>query len=78
MYEGDSAERAAALAVDPALLAKVLGKSGEGYLLDPAVVARVVDAAQWRTEGRRAGTVEQAVDMLRALGAHTRSYFRTC
>ena len=71
LYEGDSAERAAALAVDPALLAKVLGKSGEGFLLDPAVVARVVDAAQWRTEGRRAGTVEQAVDMLRALGPLT-------
>ena len=71
MYEGDSAERAAALAVDPALLAKVLGKSGEGFLLDPAVVSRVVDAAQWRADGRRAGTVEQAVDMLRALGPLT-------
>ena len=71
MYEGDSAERAVALAVDPALLAKVLGKSGEGFLLDPAVVSRVVDAAQWRTDGRRAGTVEQAVDMLRALGPLT-------
>ncbi|WP_426722001.1 DEAD/DEAH box helicase [Corynebacterium auriscanis] len=71
MYEGDSAERAAALAVDPALLAKVLGKSGEGFLLDPVVVSRIVDAAQWRAEGRRAGTVEQSVDMLRALGPLT-------
>lgn len=68
MYEGDSAERAAALAVDPALLAKVLGTREEGMALDPAAVRRVVDAAQWRAEGRQATSVEQAVDMLRALG----------
>ncbi|OFT36865.1 DEAD/DEAH box helicase [Corynebacterium sp. HMSC08A12] len=68
MYEGDSAERAAALAVDPALLAKVLGTREEGMALDPAAVRRVVDAAQWLAEGRQATSVEQAVDMLRALG----------
>lgn len=68
MYEGDSAERAAALAVDPALLAKVLGPREEGMALDPAAVRRVVDAAQWLAEGRQATSVEQAVDMLRALG----------
>lgn len=68
MYEGDSAERAAALAVDPALLAKVLGTREEGMALDPAAVRRVVEAAQWKSEGRQAGSVEQAVDMLRALG----------
>ncbi|WP_296214712.1 DEAD/DEAH box helicase [uncultured Corynebacterium sp.] len=68
MYEGDSAERSAALAVDPALLAKVLGTREEGMALDPAAVRRVVEAAQWLAEGRQAGSVEQAVDMLRALG----------
>ncbi|CAM2759754.1 DEAD/DEAH box helicase [Corynebacterium jeikeium] len=68
MYEGDSAERAAALAVDPALLAKVLGTREEGMVLDPTAVRRVVDAAQWLAEGRQAASVEQAVDMLRALG----------
>src|SRR5699024_9587405 len=61
MYEGDSAERAAALAVDPALLAKLLGKSGEGLQLDPAVIERVVSAAQWLADGRQAGTAEQAI-----------------
>ncbi len=71
MYEGDSAERAAALAVDPALLAKVLGTSGEGLLLDPKVIRQVVDAAQWLAEGRRAVTAEQVVDMLRQLGPLT-------
>ncbi|HIW94999.1 MAG TPA: DEAD/DEAH box helicase [Candidatus Corynebacterium gallistercoris] len=71
MYEGDSADRAAALAVDPALLAKVLGKSGEGIVLDPAVIEQVVAAAQHLAEGRKATTVEQAVDMLRALGPLT-------
>ncbi|UBI06594.1 DEAD/DEAH box helicase [Corynebacterium falsenii] len=71
MYEGDSAERAAALAVDPALLAKVLGKSGEGLVLDPKVIESVVATAQWLAEGRQATTVEQAVDMLRALGPLT-------
>ncbi|WP_260619943.1 DEAD/DEAH box helicase [Corynebacterium anserum] len=71
MYEGDSAERAAALAVDPALLAKVLGKSGEGLLLDPKIVRQVEDAAQWIADGRRAVITEQVVDMLRQLGPLT-------
>lgn len=71
MYEGDSAERAAALAVDPALLAKVLGTSGEGLLLDPKVIESVVSGAQWLAEGRRAVHVEQVVDMLRMLGPLT-------
>ncbi|MGO1992547.1 MAG: DEAD/DEAH box helicase [Corynebacterium sp.] len=68
LYEGDSADRAAALTVDPALLAAVLGARGEGLVLDPDVVAEVVDSLQWLAEGRRAGTAEQVVDMLRALG----------
>ena len=71
MYEGDSAERAAALAVDPALLAKVLGTSGEGLLLDPKVIESVVSGAQWLADGRRAVHVEQVVDMLRMLGPLT-------
>ncbi|MGP5929001.1 DEAD/DEAH box helicase [Corynebacterium glyciniphilum] len=68
LYEGDSAERAAALTVDPALLAAVLGARGEGLVLDPDVVAEVVESLQWLSEGRRARSAEQVVDMLRALG----------
>jgi ATP-dependent Lhr-like helicase len=68
LYEGDSAERAAALTVDPALLAAVLGARGEGLVLDPGVVAEVVESLQWLSEGRRARSAEQVVDMLRALG----------
>ncbi|KAB1551695.1 DEAD/DEAH box helicase [Corynebacterium sp. 319] len=71
MYEGDSAERAAALAVDPVLLAQVLGTSSQSHVLDPAVVGRVVEAAQWLAEGRRAASAEQAIDMLRSLGPLT-------
>lgn len=73
MYEGDSAERAAALAVDSVLLAKVLGTSQQGIELDPAVVERVVAAAQWLADGRRATSMEQVVDMLRSLGPLTRA-----
>ncbi|WP_420097951.1 DEAD/DEAH box helicase [Corynebacterium sp.] len=68
LYEGDSAERAAALTVDPGLLAAVLGTRGEGLVLDEDVVAEVVESMQWLSEGRRARTAEQVVDMLRALG----------
>ncbi|MGV0869361.1 DEAD/DEAH box helicase [Corynebacterium kalidii] len=68
LYEGDSAERAAALTVDPALLAAVLGARGEGLVLDPGVVDEVVESLQWLAEGRRARSAEQVVDMLRALG----------
>ncbi|MGO1949214.1 MAG: DEAD/DEAH box helicase [Mycobacteriaceae bacterium] len=68
LYEGDSAERAAALSVDPSLLAAVLGQRGEGLELDPSVVAEIVDGLQWLADGRRARSAEQVVDMLRALG----------
>ncbi|AWT26821.1 ATP-dependent RNA helicase RhlE [Corynebacterium provencense] len=68
LYEGDSAERAAALSVDPALLAAVLGQRGEGLELDGEVVADIVAGLQWLSDGRRARTAEQVVDMLRALG----------
>ncbi len=71
MYEGDSAERAAALTVDPALLAKVLGKPGEGFIVDATVERSVVEAAQWLADGRRARTIDHVVDMLRALGPMT-------
>jgi ATP-dependent Lhr-like helicase len=68
LYEGDSAERAAALSVDPALLSAVLGQRGEGLELDDAVVEDVVAGLQWLADGRRARSAEQVVDMLRALG----------
>lgn len=68
LYEGDSAERAAALSVDPALLAAVLGARGEGLELDEAVVTEIVAGLQWLASGRQARSAEQVVDMLRALG----------
>lgn len=71
LYEGDSAERAAALSVDPALLAAVLGQRGAGLELDDAVVAGVVASLQWLASGRQARSAEQVVDMLRALGPLT-------
>ena len=71
LYEGDSAERAAALSVDPALLAAVLGQRGEGLELDPAVVEEIVASLQWLASGRQARSAEQVVDMLRALGPLT-------
>lgn len=68
LYEGDSAERAAALTVDPTLLSAVLGARGESLVLDPDIVTEVVESLQWLSEGRRARGAEQVVDMLRALG----------
>ncbi|MFK5584415.1 Lhr family ATP-dependent helicase [Serinicoccus sp. LYQ131] len=74
LYEGDSPlaeRRAAALSLDPSLLAELLGR-GEGAalrdLLDPEVVARTGQELQRLTEARSARDPEEVVDLLRVLG----------
>ncbi|CAB0596203.1 ATP-dependent helicase [Corynebacterium diphtheriae] len=71
MYEGDSPlaeKRAAALALDPALLAKLLGTVELRDLLDPTIIAEVDQDVRRRSQRRRAHTAEQLVDALRVLG----------
>ena len=74
LYEGDSPlaeRRAAALSLDPSLLAELLGR-GEGAalrdLLDPEVVARTAAELQRLTPERAARDAEDVVDLLRVLG----------
>ncbi len=75
LYEGDSPlaeRRAAALSLDPTLLAELLGR-GEGAalrdLLDPAALARTESELQRLAEGRRCRGAEDVADLLRVLGA---------
>ncbi len=77
LYEGDSPlaeRRAAALSLDPALLAELLGR-GEGAslrdLLDPAVVARTEAELQRLTPERAARDAQEVLDLLRVLGPLT-------
>ena len=74
LYEGDSPlaeRRAAALALDPTLLAELLGR-GEGAalrdLLDPAAVRRTEEELQWLVPQRRARGPEGVADLVRVLG----------
>ena len=74
LYEGDSPlaeRRAAALSLDPDLLAELLG-TAEGLslrdLLDPAAIQRTRDELQHLAEGRRARDADEVTDLLRALG----------
>ncbi len=74
IYEGDSPlaeRRAAALSLDPTLLAELLGR-GDGLslrdLLDPAAVARTEAELQRLDDSRRCRDSEDVVDLLRALG----------
>ena len=74
LYEGDSPlaeRRAAALTVDPSLLADLLGH-GDGLalrdLLDPAAIDRTELELQRLAEGRQARNVDEIVDLLRVLG----------
>ena len=74
LYEGDSPlaeRRAAALSLDPALLAELLGR-GEGAslrdLLDPQVVARTEAELQRLTPERAARDEQDVLDLLRVLG----------
>jgi ATP-dependent Lhr-like helicase len=74
LYEGDSPlaeRRAAALALDPVLLAELLGR-GEGValrdLLDPCAVERTEAELQRLTPTRRVRGLEGLADLLRLLG----------
>ncbi len=71
LYEGDSPlaeRRAAALSLDPDLLAELLG-TAEGLslrdLLDPAAIQRTRDELQHLAEGRRARDADEVTDLLR-------------
>ncbi|NMM22266.1 MAG: DEAD/DEAH box helicase [Phycicoccus sp.] len=75
LYEGDSPlaeRRAAALSLDPTLLAELLGR-GEGAalrdLLDPEALARTESELQRLAQGRRCRGMEDVADLLRVLGA---------
>lgn len=71
MYEGDSPlaeRRAAALAVDPALLSELLGTVEMRELLDPEVIAQFETEAQHLAPDRRVRGLEGVADLLRLLG----------
>jgi ATP-dependent Lhr-like helicase len=74
LYEGDSPlaeRRAAALSVDPALLAELLGTADAVSLrdlLDPAALAEVEADLQRLSESRRARNPDEIADLLRILG----------
>ncbi len=76
LYEGDSPlaeRRAAALALDPDLLAELLGRDGAdgtrlADLLDPEQVVRTHRELQHLVSGRRARHTEDMADLLRVLG----------
>jgi ATP-dependent Lhr-like helicase len=77
LYEGDSPlaeRRAAALTVDPALLAELLG-GGDGLslrdLLDPQALATTEADLQRLSENRRARSTDEVADLLRILGPLT-------
>ncbi|HHU39150.1 MAG TPA: ATP-dependent helicase [Propionibacterium sp.] len=74
LYEGDSPlaeRRAAALSLDPDLLAELLG-TAEGLslrdLLDPDALARTYAELQHLADGRRARDPDELTDLLRVLG----------
>jgi len=74
LYEGDSPlaeRRAAALSLDPALLAELLGR-GEGAqlrdLLDPQVVTDTLNQLQRLTPDRACRDANDVTDLLRTLG----------
>jgi ATP-dependent helicase Lhr and Lhr-like helicase len=74
MYEGDAPlaeRRAQALALDPSLLAELLGTEGLRELLDPAVVAETEADLQHLSPGRRCRDVEALADLLRTSGPLT-------
>ncbi len=74
MYEGDAPlaeRRAQALALDPALLAELLGTEALRELLDPAVVAETEADLQHLSPGRRARDAEGVADLLRTGGPLT-------
>ncbi|MCE5289693.1 MAG: DEAD/DEAH box helicase [Nocardiaceae bacterium] len=74
MYEGDNPlaeRRAAALSLDTALLAELLGRVELRELLDPNVVAEVEAQLQRLADDRKARDAESVADLLRVLGPMT-------
>ncbi|GIG38500.1 Lhr family helicase [Cellulomonas phragmiteti] len=77
LYEGDAPlaeRRAAALTLDPTLLAELLGTGGESQLadlLDPEAVERTEAELAGTAPDRQAGTLEQVADVLRRHGPLT-------
>ncbi len=74
MYEGDAPlaeRRAQALALDPALLAELLGTEGLRELLDPAVVAEAEADLQHLSPSRQCKDAERVADLLRTSGPLT-------
>ena len=71
MYEGDSPlaeRRAAALSLDPTLLAELLGRAELRELLDADVIDQTELELQRLAPDRRARDIEGVVDLLRLLG----------
>ncbi|WDZ88058.1 ATP-dependent helicase [Micromonospora cathayae] len=71
LYEGDAPlaeRRAAALALDSALLGELLGRVDLRELLDPTVLAETDRQLRWLTEQRRPRDAEDVVELLRVLG----------
>ena len=71
LYDGDAPaaeRRAAALSLDPALLAELLGSSGLRDLLDPAVLVQTQQRLQRTGERYRACGGEGVADLLLQLG----------
>ncbi len=71
IYETDSPlaeKRAAALALDPKLLAKLLGSVELRDLLDPDIIADIDARLRRIAPDRRARTAEELIDALRILG----------
>jgi ATP-dependent Lhr-like helicase len=71
MYEGDSPlaeRRAAALSLDPTLLAELLGRAELRELLDPAVITQTELELQRLDPDRKAKGDEGLIDLLRILG----------
>jgi len=74
VYEGDSPlaeRRAAALSLDPALLAELLGRAELRELLDPGVIEQTENELQRLTPERHVRDAEGLVDLLRVLGPQT-------
>ncbi|MEL4357454.1 MULTISPECIES: ATP-dependent helicase [unclassified Luteococcus] len=74
IYDGDQplAERKlAALSLDPALLAELLGREGGRQVLDEQVMAELEAELQHLPEDRRARGPEQLWDLLRTIGPLT-------
>src|SRR6185437_2910039 len=74
MYEGDAplaARRAQALALDPALLAELLGTEALREMLDPSVVAEAEADLQHLSQSRQCRDAEAVADLLRTSGPLT-------